>query len=639
MVLHYLLASLFMYLLARHFGLRPTSAVLSGIVFAYSSHVVRHLFHMAYLNAVVWLPLIFLMLDRFRKSGRRTDLAGFVLCFAIQIFTGHLQVVFITSVGAFSYLAACIVSGRSCRRQLLFSVLPAILLIGGITAVHWIPLAQVTKESVRQRPDRALSLMLSMPPEKWVGLLSQRRADDLRPSGEPELLWEAACYVGVLPPLLSLISFWGLRNGKAKYLALLAVTAGLLAMGGYTPIYAFIAHLPPFSFMRAPSKFLLLFTFAVAVLAGFGVDRLSAWRKLSWAPSVAIIIVCMDLFVANAGFNKLTSPSFYTQPPRFRDMMVSTGRKQFRVFTHVDYARIRHAQNLEMEGATLDKETLYGNTGMMYGFESLAGYTPLSPLRVRHYGEALFSVVRNEQGEAMGIHSPAKLLGIANCRYVVSSTPLPPWDFDQVATWGEVALYENRLCLPRAWLMHKAVADVPEGDILEYMNSDSFDPRRTTIVEVENELPQLDPLPRWGEGANPKGSRVRGKDGFSSVTSIQERSGDEAVRMVDDAPSHVTLSVNAASRAILVLADRYTADWRATVDGIPAEVYRTNYLFRAVVVPAGEHQVVFSYRPVLFYIGATLSALTLIALVAFLHRSASFWKFPHKRTPDRFSVR
>jgi len=109
--------------------------------------------------------------------------------------------------------------------------------------------------------------------------------------------------------------------------------------------------------------------------------------------------------------------------------------------------------------------------------------------------------------------------------------------------------------------------------------------------------------------------------------------------MVDDAPSHVTLSVNAASRAILVLADRYTADWRATVDGIPAEVYRTNYLFRAVVVPAGEHQVVFSYRPVLFYIGATLSALTLIALVAFLHRSASFWKFPHKRTPDRFSVR
>ena len=36
--------------------------------------------------------------------------------------------------------------------------------------------------------------------------------------------------------------------------------------------------------------------------------------------------------------------------------------------------------------------------------------------------------------------------------------------------------------------------------------------------------------------------------------------------------------------------------WRASVDGREAEMYRANYAWRAVFVPAGEHVVEFNYR-------------------------------------------
>jgi uncharacterized membrane protein YfhO len=54
------------------------------------------------------------------------------------------------------------------------------------------------------------------------------------------------------------------------------------------------------------------------------------------------------------------------------------------------------------------------------------------------------------------------------------------------------------------------------------------------------------------------------------------------------------------------------------VDGVETPIYRANYLFRGVVVPAGQHTVTFEYRPRSVVLGAAISALTLVVAGALL---------------------
>jgi uncharacterized membrane protein YfhO len=50
------------------------------------------------------------------------------------------------------------------------------------------------------------------------------------------------------------------------------------------------------------------------------------------------------------------------------------------------------------------------------------------------------------------------------------------------------------------------------------------------------------------------------------------------------------------------------------VDGQETPIYRANYLFRAVYVPAGQHSVDFVYRPRAFRLGLLISLCATVAV-------------------------
>ena len=55
------------------------------------------------------------------------------------------------------------------------------------------------------------------------------------------------------------------------------------------------------------------------------------------------------------------------------------------------------------------------------------------------------------------------------------------------------------------------------------------------------------------------------------------------------------LAVETPTPQLLFLSDAYYPDWQATIDGREAKILRADYAFRAVVVPAGNHEVTFDY--------------------------------------------
>ncbi len=70
----------------------------------------------------------------------------------------------------------------------------------------------------------------------------------------------------------------------------------------------------------------------------------------------------------------------------------------------------------------------------------------------------------------------------------------------------------------------------------------------------------------------------------------------------------------------------YPAGWEVTIDGIPAEHFRANYVLRAMVVPAGEHRIEYAFKPRAYYTGEKISLASSILLLLLL-ASALTWEY------------
>lgn len=94
------------------------------------------------------------------------------------------------------------------------------------------------------------------------------------------------------------------------------------------------------------------------------------------------------------------------------------------------------------------------------------------------------------------------------------------------------------------------------------------------------------------------------------------------VRIVDYRPASVRISARFDGEGFLVLADQYYPGWKAYIDGEEARIHRTNGVLRGLVVPGGEHEVVFRYAPYHLYaaMAASLAATLLVLAAIFVPR-------------------
>jgi hypothetical protein len=96
-----------------------------------------------------------------------------------------------------------------------------------------------------------------------------------------------------------------------------------------------------------------------------------------------------------------------------------------------------------------------------------------------------------------------------------------------------------------------------------------------------------------------------------------ERKRAAAAYLLSETANRVVIRSQAGAPGWLVLSDTWYPGWIARVDGKPVPVLRAASFFRAVQVSAGEHEVVFEYRPWSFYVGSLISLATVLGLAGF----------------------
>ena len=98
-----------------------------------------------------------------------------------------------------------------------------------------------------------------------------------------------------------------------------------------------------------------------------------------------------------------------------------------------------------------------------------------------------------------------------------------------------------------------------------------------------------------------------------------EASVSPSIRLTSYAPNELHYQYTASTDRLAVFSEIYYPNgWHATVDGEPLELIRADWTLRAALLPAGSHEVVMTFLPDSYRIGATVSRVASLTLLVLL---------------------
>jgi hypothetical protein len=105
-----------------------------------------------------------------------------------------------------------------------------------------------------------------------------------------------------------------------------------------------------------------------------------------------------------------------------------------------------------------------------------------------------------------------------------------------------------------------------------------------------------------------------------SLTATQQISA----RILDAkfANQSIAIQTEAPAASLVVISQSHYPAWKAYVDGQPTKIWRANYAFQALEVPAGRHQIQLVYEDKALLAGAVLSGLGLLACAVLWWRNS-----------------
>lgn len=361
------------YVFGRSLKLSVFGSFVAAMVFGFSGTMVVYTNNAPMMQVAALLPWVIWSANRYlsQPNGRTLGVAAGSV--SLQILAGHPQLTFYTWL-----LALCFALWHYGRRSTL--LLPLLFLAGLLSAVQLLPFLEFSLHSTRSGRDYAYATFDSLNPLAIARFIIPLVSGDLSRGFAYFFGGSVYGYVGVAALLLA---FFAKRKEKVvRFFLISAVFSFLLAIGKYSPVYFLAYHtIPGIASFRSPQHFLLLFTFSVAILAGFGIERL---RTLRW---FFLGLILVELFT-------FSRTNLLTVPQRQVAEWLKGAALQASQFGSInrETERILVDQNLfpnpnargwpfrDTPGETAWQATiLRPNLNMLYRISSVDGYAALVP--------------------------------------------------------------------------------------------------------------------------------------------------------------------------------------------------------------------------------------------------------------------
>lgn len=316
------------FLLARDIGLSHGASLVAGTVYAFLPYHIGQL-PRVHLSLYYPAPLYVLFLRRALPRADLGPLAAALGFFLLLSLTSGNYFVFVypTLILAFGLrLWTARGDGRLFRRLLVrFGV--AGLAVAAVLLPFLLPYRSLQAELGHAR-SIAESVGFSAQLQDFFRL----GASGWLRTGTPDL-WrrERFVFVGALPLLLAAIGLGGggralQMKGERRWIIPATALAALLCLGPFIraggvslfpgPYLVLYHALPGFDGVRVPARFAFLFGLGMALLAGFGVDRILAWlparapRGSALAAAyAAALAVAINLHAGAVPLNRVPSPN------------------------------------------------------------------------------------------------------------------------------------------------------------------------------------------------------------------------------------------------------------------------------------------------------------------------------------------
>lgn len=307
-----------------------------------------------------------------------------------------------------------------------------------------------------------------------------------------------------------------------------------------------------------------------------------------WIGPVLVGLTAGQLYVFGVGYNPCIDPSYYTQKPRLASFL-NTARGDCVFVDNQNELQAAVAGNPSWAGGDLSyyfraKEMLRPNRQVLYDLRSANVFYSLVPQRYWVLTRLLDASLRDRRDADTGLQiaQPREVVDAMGGRVICTARREAFSDLPVAIDFGTWVARLNPDACPVAYFADAVIPCATAEAALAAMCAADYSWRRPPV-----EAP-------------------------AAALAAARPGGHSEVLSVDNDHGHVMIHCRAERPAILVLRETYSARFHCRVDGREVPIWRANYLYRAVMVPEGEHEVEFVYVAKGLHLGGMIALLTVV---------------------------